>query len=176
MIEANYNLANCYYLIGKIENSITLYVKVIKMDEKRPDFYYNLANALTMIDKYKEAIKSYKKVIALDSKYYDAYFNVANAYFMLGSFQQALNYYEYCLKLKDYKKDDNEIKFSIAKLFIEFSDYKEDNLSKARIILDELFMQNEKNPNTIYYMGKLHEKEKNMKLARAQYEVFKILT
>lgn len=172
MTEIIFSLANCYLMTGMIDSAISCYIKVIKMDDSRSEFFYNLGNALSLTDRYKEAVRSYKKAILLKKDYYDGYFNLANAYFMMGKYQDSLNNYEICL---NFNENNDDVKFALAKLYIEYSHANEDNLQKARSILEVLIKKNDRHINTIFYYGKLHEKEKKNNLAKAEYRVCIIL-
>lgn len=155
-------------MVGKVDSAVACLAKAIKLDESNPEYYFCLGNALSLKDKYKDAIKSYKKAISLNPKLTDAVYNLGNAYFMIGYFHEAKLNYQACLNCPSLEKD---VKFALAKLYIEFSHEKEENMTKAKDLLDELLLTNNKHTHYLYFYGKMYQKQKKLDRAKEYYRV-----
>ena len=58
--EIEYNLGNCYYMKGEIDEAIYHYNESIQFNDKKSDAYYNLGNAYCIKEQFKEALNCFK--------------------------------------------------------------------------------------------------------------------
>ncbi len=91
---------------------------------------------------------------------------------MLGKYQEAVNNYIFCSK-----SDENspEIKFALVKVYIDNPCAEFVEISTAKKYLQEFLNINYNYVHSLYYYGKIMEKEKNLKEAKEYYNVFDIL-
>lgn len=50
--EIEYNLGNCYYMKGEVEEAIVHYNKALRLNPKKPDCLYNLGNAYCIKERF----------------------------------------------------------------------------------------------------------------------------
>lgn len=127
-----------------------------------------MGNALCYKEKYKDAIKSYKKAVSLKEDFLDAYFNLGNAYYMIGKFQEAISNYKVCSKTDQYR---SEVRFALVKMCVENPDGEIIEISKVKKYLDEFLINNYNYIHSLYYYGKIMEKEKDFQKAKEYYLV-----
>ena len=83
-----------YYDLGKHEEVIKCFDKILELDPKNADAWNNKGLSLDMLGKPEEAIECYDKAIELKPNFYMAWNNYANLLASLGK-------YDECIKLMD---------------------------------------------------------------------------
>ena len=77
-IQAQLKLGRLQVQLGKYNEAIETYEKIVSIDPNSPDVYFNLAFAYAMNKDYSHAETLYRKVVNLAPKYLDeALFNLA---------------------------------------------------------------------------------------------------
>lgn len=96
--------------LGKYEEAIECYDKVIELNPNYAPAWYNKGVALAKLGRYEEAIECYKKAVELNPDYVDAWFNMGVAYAKLGKYEEAIKCYDKVLELnpKDYYAWNNK--------------------------------------------------------------------
>ena len=74
--EANNNLGNLYYQLGKIDDAIQYLQKAVREAPNAVDANYNLANCLASLEKLLEAEPHYKAVLKLRPDHLGALHNM----------------------------------------------------------------------------------------------------
>jgi tetratricopeptide (TPR) repeat protein len=77
--DAWYNNGTALDNLGKYEEAIQCYDRVLEIDGKYVEAWYNKGTALDNLGKYEEAIQCYDKALEIDNKYTDAYYNRARS-------------------------------------------------------------------------------------------------
>ena len=86
--------------IGKLDQAVLAFHKVIKMKPDYADAHNNLGNALKDQGKWEEAIEAYKKALAMKPGYADAYGNLGNVLYEQGKLKDATIAYNKALLFK----------------------------------------------------------------------------
>lgn len=73
-------LGACYLQVGKAEDSIQYFSKVIELENKLPDPFCNLGMAYYAVEKFAEAEEAYKKALAIDPSHVMTRKNLAVLY------------------------------------------------------------------------------------------------
>ncbi len=100
-----FELAIVYTLVGKTQEAVALYDRIL---ERHPDCIaaiYNKGYALKMEGSCEAAITCYKKAIALDASYDAAHFALGMAYLSKGDFKQGWDQHARFLKQVDRNAD-----------------------------------------------------------------------
>ncbi len=149
-----YFLGNAFFLSGRHEDAIPVYVRSIKIEKnRRPEAYFNLGNVLCTMFRYKEAVKCYKMTLKLDPSNFEAYFNLANCYHILGSNKKACINYEECLKRNYMVKD---VKLSLARTY--FLVASTEGFGKCEDLLKSLIKEDPRNVEVMMYLALIKEK------------------
>ncbi len=85
----------------RIEDSLIIFQKTIKLFPKDVEIHTNLGNTLKLLGRYDEAELCYKNAIKLNSKYIPAHFHLGVIYTQLGKLTDAVESYKNAIKLKN---------------------------------------------------------------------------
>ena len=85
--------------IGKFNESITYFDKVLAIDPSNTIALTQKANAFGGLGKYHEAIIYYDKVLAIDPKNADALDDKGVSFYHLGNYTKAIGYYDKALSI-----------------------------------------------------------------------------
>jgi tetratricopeptide (TPR) repeat protein len=98
--DAYYNLGNCYYSIGKIEDAKNCWESSLKLDLTRSDAHVNLGNiyALNFKD-YKNANTHYEAALRLNDSDGQVHYNYAAVLDAEGNLEKCINHYQKARKL-----------------------------------------------------------------------------
>ena len=94
--------------IGKLDQAVHAFDKMISINPNEASSYYNLGNALQEQGKLKKAIEAYNKAIALKSDYAEAHNNIGLALQELGNLDEAIEAYNKAIALKS----DNTVTYN----------------------------------------------------------------
>ena len=83
-------MAKCLYAMGKKENAIEIYDKILKINPNDVEAYFNKGICLSNLNLKEEAIQMYNKTIELNPNYIDAYFQRGYCYYNLKKYQKAM--------------------------------------------------------------------------------------
>ena len=86
--------------LGRNQDAINAFTKVIETNPGHPDGYNNLGTALKQKGNLKEAISAYEKAITLEPDHAEAYNNLGNVYQLVGHHQEAILAYNNAIKIK----------------------------------------------------------------------------
>ena len=86
---------------GRIEDSLIIFQKTVKLFPKDAEIHTNLGNTLKLLGRYDEAELSYKNAIKLNFKYTPAHFHLGVFFTQLGKLTDAAESYKNAIKLKD---------------------------------------------------------------------------
>lgn len=86
---------------GRIEDSLIIFQKTVKLFPKDAEVHTNLGNTLKLLRRYDEAELSYKEAIKLNSKYTPAHFHLGVIFTQLGRLTDAAESYKNAIKLKN---------------------------------------------------------------------------
>ena len=67
--------------LGKYNEAIVCYDKVVKIDPNNANAWGNKGVALDKLGKYEEAVECYDKALEIDPKYVDAWNNKGNVFY-----------------------------------------------------------------------------------------------
>ena len=125
-----YSVANNYYFVSKYNESLAMYLDIIKTgtDNENDFLYSGLGDTYSALKKYDEAIKAYKKTIELNPKESYHYYRLGELYFELNDFETAESLYNKALEVN---KDDDISTVSLA-LVYEKKGKKEEALAKLK--------------------------------------------
>ena len=98
-IDALGNLGAALAVLGKQQEAISCYKKVIKLDPGNASFYHNLGGAYYQQGKASKAVSAFRKAIKINPSYADAYKNLGNAYYEQGYYSEAVDCYKKVTKL-----------------------------------------------------------------------------
>jgi tetratricopeptide (TPR) repeat protein len=95
---ACFNKGSALSHLGKYEEAIKCFDKVIELYPKIPDVWYNKCTSLLYLGKHEEAIKCFDKVIELKPDYANAWSNKGSALSNLGKYEEAIACHDKALK------------------------------------------------------------------------------
>src|SRR5690606_13339557 len=109
--DALYELAFCYDVLDRHEESIEFYLQYIDSDPYSYAAWYNLGNAYHKLELYEMAIDAYDYAILIKENFASAYFNKGNALVNIDRFKDRkstrlnsshvkISYAVFCLKKK----------------------------------------------------------------------------
>ncbi len=99
-IEINMHLAATYEKLRRYESAISIYKKVIQLDEKRSEAYFGLGMTYLKMRRLENAVSPLEKTVQLNPKNIEAHYQLANAYEELQEFSKAAEMYKSYLSLK----------------------------------------------------------------------------
>jgi tetratricopeptide (TPR) repeat protein len=108
--EAHNNLSVILQKLGRLEEAINSYSKLIVLKPNYADAHYNLSNIQKKLGRLDEAETSYKKAIVLKPDYADAHYNLGNTQKELGRLDESEISYRKTIELKpDYAEAHNNL-------------------------------------------------------------------
>jgi tetratricopeptide (TPR) repeat protein len=101
-------------ILGKHEEAITHYEKLIELNSHSPLLYHSYSSSLSHLDQTTKALKSASKAIFLKPDYADAYYNLGTLYTKLQRNQEAICMFKRTIQLKpDHAQAYNSIGISL---------------------------------------------------------------
>jgi len=94
-----YNRGNVYRHMGKYEQAIEEYNRVIELDSEYTNAYFFRGIIHWNLGKYEQALEDYDRVIQINPKHAVAYNNRGDSYLKLGQYEQAIENYEQAIQL-----------------------------------------------------------------------------
>jgi tetratricopeptide (TPR) repeat protein len=85
-----YNMAQVYNQLGRLEESLEHYDHAIQMDPYYTEYYAETGSILTQLERHQEAIDAYAKAIAFSPPYPEVYFGKAICHARLEQWHDAL--------------------------------------------------------------------------------------
>ena len=96
--------------LGRTEDAVTAFKKVIKLNSTYADGFNNLGIVLQEQGKLDEAVEFYGKALSLKPDYPEAFYNMGNALHEQGRLDEAIEAYKSALSIKsDYAKSYNNM-------------------------------------------------------------------
>ncbi|MCW3129920.1 MAG: tetratricopeptide repeat protein [Methanophagales archaeon] len=103
LAEEWFSKAESLVKIGRLEESLEYYDKVLKMDSRDVDAWNNKGDTLAQLGKHNEAINCFDKALEIlpknSSEYADILINKGNSFVQLKKFEEALDYYDEAVKV-----------------------------------------------------------------------------
>lgn len=119
-----------FYRLGRYEESIPLYQRLLRADPQNMDNLRDLMWVSWYGGRYDDVIAAASRIVATQKKDYEAWHMLARAYFAVGDRVQALKAFEMCQQLVP---NEREMRLVEARLHVDLKDY-----DKALQILSEL--------------------------------------
>jgi tetratricopeptide (TPR) repeat protein len=94
------NYANCSQILGRFQEALGVYDRMIRTHPKAPDGYMLKGHCLLKMKKYGEAIQSYSEARAIRPLDFPAARNLALAHAELQDFESAIAHNEYALRIR----------------------------------------------------------------------------
>ena len=94
-----YNSAQVYVALGKLDEALLHYGKAIEMDPYYSEYYNESANIFQQQEQYEEALATYKLAIHYSAPYPEVFFNTAICHVHLNQEREALEYLNMSLDL-----------------------------------------------------------------------------
>ena len=169
------NLAHCYYIKEKYDQSINNYISALKLVKNtRHDYYYYLGNALVGGKRYKDAIKAYQAAVKLNKNRLLYYFVLGRACYLENQYKSGIKYLEELMdiekKLKNAKKENFDDKDVLFLLFKCYSSLPSVDKVKCKNLVSELMKDDPKNIKYINCLASLYEKTNQTFEAVQQYK------
>jgi tetratricopeptide (TPR) repeat protein len=98
--EALYQLGLIALHTRRIERSVDLITKAIRLNGMTADFHCNLGTGLAVLNRHEEAAESFNKAIALRPDHVEAYCNLGNALRELKRPEEAIAHYDKAIALR----------------------------------------------------------------------------
>jgi len=92
-------LGKAFYELGQINESITIYQKIIVANQHLELTYLNLGSAYYVLRQYTEALKCYQKVLELNKNSFDANINIANTLQAQNRLKESLPFIQRALEI-----------------------------------------------------------------------------
>lgn len=93
-------LAFSYELVGKIEEAIEAYYKILEIDPFNFLAYYNLGVLYSSLERWNKAIENFKFSIAVNENFSSSHFNLGYTYASLGNYKEAIESYKRALEIE----------------------------------------------------------------------------
>jgi tetratricopeptide (TPR) repeat protein len=94
-----YNIAQVYVMLGRLEEGLEYYQKAILMDRNYSEYYNEAGNILQELGRYEEAIDHYLRAIACSAPYPEVFFNKAVCHVRQEELDDALVCFDTSLEL-----------------------------------------------------------------------------
>jgi Flp pilus assembly protein TadD/SAM-dependent methyltransferase len=98
--EAHYNLGNALKSLGRLDDAVASYRRVIKFKPDLAQAHNNLGNALKDLGQPDDAVACYHRALRFKPHYAEAHYNLGNALKDLGRLKDAVASYHLALKSK----------------------------------------------------------------------------
>lgn len=95
--EAHYNLGNALKSLGRLDDAVASYHRVIKFKPDLAQAHNNLGNALKDLGQPEEAVACYHRALRFKPHYAEAHYNLGNALKDLGRLKEAVASYHLAL-------------------------------------------------------------------------------
>ena len=99
-VEAHYNLGHAFKALGRLDDAVASYRRVLKLKPDLAEGHNNLGNALKDLGQIEAAVTSYHRALKLKPDYVEAHYNLGNALKDLGQFEEAVTSYHRALKVR----------------------------------------------------------------------------
>jgi tetratricopeptide (TPR) repeat protein len=127
--------------------------RAIKLNDNMPELYYQLARFYYTMNKYDRVVTVSEKALALAPEYASVYDNLGLTYAGLGDSSRAVENFEKAIKINEEHNLNDEWPL------IDYGAFMEDqNLDKARTLLEEAVRMNPANATANYELGRTMEK------------------
>ncbi|MBH67111.1 MAG: hypothetical protein CMM58_02040 [Rhodospirillaceae bacterium] len=110
------------YALGKYENALINYNKVIKLEPNFTEAHYNIGIILDVLGRYEESIESYNQTVNLKPGHVEAHHNLGAALENLGKYKEARTSYERAIQLKP---DYADTYFNLGNVLFDLEQYNE---------------------------------------------------
>lgn len=127
--------------------------RAIKLNDKMPELYYQLARFYYTMNEYDKVVTVSEKALALAPEYASVYDNLGLTYAGLGNFSRAVENFEEAIKINKEHHLNDEWPLIDYGAFMENQD-----LDKARALLEEAVRMNPANATANYELGRTMEK------------------
>lgn len=116
-----YNIAEIYDELDYMENSLSTYEKITRLNPKEAGAYYGMAMIYEKMNDFDKALVYYDEAIDIDPNYDRAYYYAANIFDEKGNKDKAIEYYNKVIQLvpDDYISYNN-----IGSIYEELGQYK----------------------------------------------------
>jgi tetratricopeptide (TPR) repeat protein len=94
-----YNTAQVYVLLNRVEEGLEYYARAIGMDPCYTEYHIEQGNILQGLERYQDAIDSYELAIKCSPPYPEVYFNKAACHMREGQWEDALSCFATTLEL-----------------------------------------------------------------------------
>ncbi|MFC6082618.1 tetratricopeptide repeat protein [Sphaerisporangium aureirubrum] len=94
-----YNRAQVLGMMGRLEDALADYGKVLEVDPDFPEHHFNIGNMLRRLNRDEEAIAAYEQALKLSPPFPEAYYNRGDARLELGDVEGALADFSYTIEL-----------------------------------------------------------------------------
>lgn len=161
------NLGYVFMETGDLNNAHSTLTHALKLDKNNPDANCNIAVVYMRAKKWELAIKHLEYTIKLKKDYLNAYNNLAECYLHLGKPELAEKTYK---KILSFSSSNTN-----AKMKLSVSYFLQKKYAEAKSLLEEIIETNNKESDTYYYLGKVHEALNNSELAITNLKYFTLL-
>jgi len=115
--EANYNLGNTLFRLGKLDEAESSYRQAIALMPNYTQAHYNLSVTIQKLGRLEEAEASYERLIELKPDYVDGHYNLGITLKELGRLDEAEASYRRAVALSpDYAKAHNNLGITLQEL------------------------------------------------------------
>ena len=119
--EAHYNLGKVYQKLGKEQEAMSSYQKVIQIDSNYVKAHNNLGRVFQDLGKYQKALSCYQEAIKLNPEYTEAHYNLGCVLERFGRMKEALLSYTTAIS---YKLNYTKALHNLGRAQLATDDYK----------------------------------------------------
>jgi superkiller protein 3 len=155
----------CYERLKQYRDAVNLYVKAVTLDTTDANYFDHLGYSYFNLTIYDSAIAAYKSASLLEDN--PTYFvNLGFAYAKLDSTNKSIQNFEKALKLMPFDK--------IGYIYNQIAavHYSKNNFKESKKNYEKSFVYTPQNPDALFYIAMINDKQKDFKTASAAYKKF----
>jgi tetratricopeptide (TPR) repeat protein len=110
-----YNIAQVYVMIGRLDEGLEYYRNAIRMDPNYSEYHNEIGNILQEQERFQEAIEYYLQAIQRSAPYAEVYFNKAVCHLRLGELEDALVCFDWTLELNPAQPESHALRADVLR-------------------------------------------------------------
>ena len=110
-----YNIAQVYVMLGRLEEGLAYYRNAIRMDPNYSEYHNEVGNILQEMGEFRSAVQHYERAIECSPPYPEVYFNKAVCHARLEELDEALACFDFTLELEPDHGDRHALRADVLR-------------------------------------------------------------
>jgi tetratricopeptide (TPR) repeat protein len=110
-----YNIAQVYVMLGRLEEGLAYYRNAIRMDPNYSEYHNEVGNILQEMGEFRSAVQHYERAIECSPPYPEVYFNKAVCHARLEELDESLACFDFTLELEPDHGDRHALRADVRR-------------------------------------------------------------